>query len=1232
MSEQLKPAIVRIFNTSDDIVGGGFLVSDSHIITCAHVVNLARRRSKSNTDKPAGEIALGFPLIASDQKLKAEVIEWFPPEEFHNLSGKPQDIAVLKLKDNLPARCAAAQLVFGNNLWKHDCRAFGFAKSQGRWVPVVARDEVAGRWIQVESGETEYALEPGFSGTAVWDDQLNGVVGMVIAGEARQEERAKFESPDLAGELISHRKLPGAFLIPTAVLAEAWPELRDRIRPPRPAINLAEPPPDDFVARPAEFNKLLKHLLDPEREKPVAIGATALRGAGGYGKTTLAKAVCHDTQIQSSFKDGILWVTIGETPGNLAAKLDDLTYALNGKKPGSESIEAAVTEFKKHLEGREILIVIDDVWSPENLRPFLQGGQRCARLITTRLQNVIPTNAHKVEVDAMRIGEAVELLAAGFENDTDHPVLGDDLSKLASTLGEWPLLLKLANGALRNRVENGDSFRDALDFIKADLEENGLTAFDSQDEEERSRAVSVTLGVSFRLLKDTDLARFNELAVFPEDVDIPLSTVEKFWSATGILSRVNSQKLCERLHSLSLLLNFSLKEKRIRLHDVIRKYLIEQQRDRLPEIHAQMLDSHQSSSTTKWSELPDDEPYLWDHLAFHLIGAGRGDELVATVKDWRYLAKKTLLRKSPSVENDLILADALAPEDDPLRALRRGFAGASHIFNHCVNRRDIESTLLARLRHLNELKPMVQEMAQILARPYVTPQSSLPDIPHPALIRTLEGHSSPVLGCAFSPDNKLIASVSEDGTLKIWDVRTAEVIHTLEGHSDWTIGCAFSPDGKLSVSASDDRTLKIWDTRAGNQIRTLVGHSYSVLDCAFSPDGIMIVSASLDHTLKVWDAWTGEALYTLEGHSSPVSGCAFSPDGKMIVSASDDCTLKIWDARTGDLIRTLVGHSYSVRDCAFSPDSKIIVSASDDCTLKVWDSWKGQALHMPSGHYESVNDCAFSPNGNLIVSASSDLTLRVWDARTGDLIHTFEGHSGSLAGCAFSPDGKLIASASIDRTLKVWDAESGRMLRTIVGHSSSVLGCAFSPDGKMIVSASLDRTLKVWDAETGRMLRTLVGHSISVLDCAFSPDGKTIVSASLDRTLKVWDSWKGQALHMPSGHYQSVNACAFSPTGKLIVSASDDSTLKVWDAKNGFLIRTLVGHSDSVGGCAFSPDGKLIISASDDRTLKVWATESGKCVATFYADGPLYCCAFSSDNVLIVAGGARGVYFLKLER
>jgi WD40 repeat protein len=110
----------------------------------------------------------------------------------------------------------------------------------------------------------------------------------------------------------------------------------------------------------------------------------------------------------------------------------------------------------------------------------------------------------------------------------------------------------------------------------------------------------------------------------------------------------------------------------------------------------------------------------------------------------------------------------------------------------------------------------------------------------------------------------------------------------------------------------------------------------------------------------------------------------------------------------------------------------------------------------------------------------------------------------------------------------------------------------------------------------------------------------------------------------------SVLGCAFSPDGKLIVSASDDYRLKVWDSETGRLLRTLEGHSSYVRGCAFSPDGKLIVSASDDNTLKVWDAETGQTLATFFADGSMFCCVVNGE--MVAAGGAHGVYFLRLVR
>src|SRR6266568_3356436 len=173
--------------------------------------------------------------------------------------------------------------------------------------------------------------------------------------------------------------------------------------------------PADFVERPKEFEQLISRLLDEKREEPVAITA-ALQGAGGYGKTTIAKALCHNERVQEAFDDGILWVTLGENPGNLVGKIEDLIYMLSREQHNFTGLDAATARFAELLADRDILLVIDDVWNATDLKPFLQGGKkRCARLITTRNDTVLPADAQRIPVDAMQSDEAVQLLGVGLD-------------------------------------------------------------------------------------------------------------------------------------------------------------------------------------------------------------------------------------------------------------------------------------------------------------------------------------------------------------------------------------------------------------------------------------------------------------------------------------------------------------------------------------------------------------------------------------------------------------------------------------------------------------------------------------------------------------------------------------------------------------------------------------------------------------------------------------------------
>ncbi len=386
--------------------------------------------------------------------------------------------------------------------------------------------------------------------------------------------------------------------------------------------------PDDlpagYVPRHKEFEELAGRLLDPEQEEPIAITA-ALKGAGGYGKTTLAKALCHDERIQDAFHDGILWVTLGEQPNTMAG-LTKLYAALTEERPNFADEEDASTKLAEILGDKDCLMVIDDVWNAAHLRPFLRGGKRCGRIITTRDSTTLPETAKlRVPIDAMRQQEALALLAFDLLVDDLREAETVSLRALAARLGEWPFLLKLANATLRERVNTmGQPLPAALAYVQKALDKRGLTAFDARIPVERDQAVAITLGASFEHLKEDELARYQELAIFPEDVEIPLTAVTKIWGATGGLDDFDTEELCTRLNQLSLLLKYDPTTQRIQLHDVVRTYLEEQITSNLPALHRQLLETYDLQDQIGDAAR---DSYLCHHLGYHFVKAERWSDL-----------------------------------------------------------------------------------------------------------------------------------------------------------------------------------------------------------------------------------------------------------------------------------------------------------------------------------------------------------------------------------------------------------------------------------------------------------------------------------------------------------------------------------------------------------------------------------------------------------------------------
>lgn len=204
--QAFKGAIARIYHANGAVVGAGFLVSDRHLLTCAHVVAAALSIAQNAQEKPTGSIELDFPLIAPGQKVKSRVVFWQPVNP--PLSG--EDIAGLELEGNSPISIQPVYLLATEDYWQHPIRIFGFPQGHDRgiWATATLRDRSANNWVQIDAlAAQDRAVEKGFSGAPIWDESLQGVVGMAVAAEKRRED------------------VTAAFMIPTSILRAAWSDL-----------------------------------------------------------------------------------------------------------------------------------------------------------------------------------------------------------------------------------------------------------------------------------------------------------------------------------------------------------------------------------------------------------------------------------------------------------------------------------------------------------------------------------------------------------------------------------------------------------------------------------------------------------------------------------------------------------------------------------------------------------------------------------------------------------------------------------------------------------------------------------------------------------------------------------------------------------------------------------------------------------------------------------------------
>ena len=474
-------------------------------------------------------------------------------------------------------------------------------------------------------------------------------------------------------------------------------------------------------------------------------------------------------------------------------------------------------------------------------------------------------------------------------------------------------------------------------------------------------------------------------------------------------------------------------------------------------------------------------------------------------------------------------------------------------------------------------------------RPYVTEAEIALRKASQSNTAILRGHTDKVTSIALSPDGRVIASASFDGTIRLWDIKTGQTIKelsiskmplfavsfspdgqyiaysyavdedcsiyiwnlnknchqcVLKGHESVIRSISFSHDGSSLVSASNDGTVRIWDISKGKCKKVMCDEGKFMLSAVYSPDGSYIAAASYDKYVRIWSAVSGKLIHKLDGHTDIVTNVAFSPDGRMLASGSEDNTICIWDTNTWECKRVLKGHNRFVTSTVFSPDGLFLVSGSLDGTLRFWETEEGQCVCVLKGHTDRVNTVLFHQGGRLVISSSDDATIRIWEL-FGDEPESVSLHDAPhFKSSPENSDGTLIAGVDGYSEICVTEKDSRSILRKGYGHIDDVCCVVFSPDNKYIASASLDKTVRIWDANTLECIHVLKGHTTAVMDVSFSPDGKHVVSTSPDNTIRVWDVSTGICLFVIDNEFKS--GSSFTTDGRHIISNFSDDSADVW--------------------------------------------------------------------------------------
>ncbi len=390
----------------------------------------------------------------------------------------------------------------------------------------------------------------------------------------------------------------------------------------------------------------------------------------------------------------------------------------------------------------------------------------------------------------------------------------------------------------------------------------------------------------------------------------------------------------------------------------------------------------------------------------------------------------------------------------------------------------------------------------------------------------------------FSPDGTLVATATQDGTAKIWEVTRCDVGPTIDrpavaGATDDSGATAaadprgrrtefaravFSPDGSRILLCGEQGLARLIESATGQTVGLPLTQRWPQVRAAtFSPDGRHAAIAAHDvpyaaggstaGTCRIWDAATGRPASPLLPHINWVGAIAYRPDGKVLATGDYSGRVHFWDAETTARVGLPFHVGSRVCSLAFSPDGRALaVGTAEPAFALLWDLEARKPRGAPIPFRGTVTDLVFSPDGTRLAVGSTS-TARLFDVATGQSVGDLHQHRGQMRGLAFSPDGRLsLLTEAGPSAARVWDARSGESASPTIAHASPICedSLAFSPDSSTFAVGCEDGSVRLWDVATARPVgpaRMVRGQALGV---AFSPDGRSLLAVGDRGDVRSW--------------------------------------------------------------------------------------------------------------------------------